>query len=241
MRTEADLAREAAAWLADQGWTDLYYEVCLDYQERGNHTIGDGRADIVATKTPSIESGYQRLAVVECKLGLSLELFAQGKRWLPFADVVWVAAPAGKRSEARDEAWALAREYYGLGVLEIGDSGIRERVKPREHHRSEDALLVSLQPEHKTHAAPGTNRGGQWSSFKRTADLVTKYVAEHPGCKIAEVVDALPSHHYRTKQSAISSITKAIKRGQIPGVKTGWKQGLQTTPVESSLLGDDSL
>lgn len=237
MIRESDIASAASEWLASEGWS-VYHEVSLDWQLRQRHALGDARADLVATRG-------EQVAVVEAKVALSFDLFAQAKRWNPYADLVWVAIPHGKRTDGRLEAFAIAREYYGVGVLEIGcepptpwekelgDSGhgnVRERVKPRAHRRAEDALLVSLEPEHQTHAAAGTNRGGQWTAFKRTATAIAKYVTEHPGCKIAEVVGAV-EHHYRSKASAVASLEKAIKRGQIPGVDRGWRQGLYPIAV----------
>ena len=223
MISEATLAASAAEWLRAEGW-ETYFEVSLEWKLRGAHPIGDARADIVGTR--DWRFGGRRVAVVECKAQLSFELFAQARRWLPYADCVWMAVPYAKRSEGRDEAFRLAREC-GLGVLELSDPDIvRERAQPTlEHIRSSGALLDSLCPEHKTHAQPGTNRGGQWTSFKRTADAIAAFVKANPACTIAEACAAV-EHHYRSKQSAIASITKAVKKGLIPGVETTIRQRL---------------
>jgi hypothetical protein len=232
MRTEAMLASAVSEHLRSEGW-DIFFEVGLAHHFlRGHgHIVGAARADIVAVRG-------EQIAVCECKLRDFLELFAQGKRWIPYTHLVWIAVPKAKRSDGRDEAYRLAREYYGLGLLEVGEDDIvKERVAPRTHPRSTDALFLSLDPQHKTSAAPGTNRGGQWTSFKRTAATLAEYVAKNPGCKLEEAIEALgpKAHHYASKRSAIDSLSMAIKRDQIPNVYSGWRRGLY--PTEQAARG----
>lgn len=231
MITEASVGAAAADWLRGEGWS-VYEEVSLEYQLRGKYDVGDARADLVGTRG-------ELLSVIECKIAISFELFAQAKKWLPFADVVWVAVPCGKRTDGRVEAFRVAREYYGIGVLELRDdgSGIAIRVGPRTHRRDHDALLVSLDPEHQKHASAGSPGGGQWTSFKRTASAVAAYVAKHNGCTLAEALEST-EHHYRNKKSAIAALSKAVKKGLIPGVVSGWRQRLY---IVGSQIGNQSI
>jgi hypothetical protein len=219
--SEADLARDVCLWLRDEGW-EIFHEVALDWKLRGKHAIGDARADIVAKRDGE-------LAVVEVKRDLSFELMAQGERWLPFANMVWIAVPRAQRSAGRDLAFRVVGKLR-LGLIEIDDTRIIARVGPHvRDHLESDALIDSLRPEHKTAAASGTSGGGQWSSFKETCAALKSFVEKHPGSKIEEAVGQI-RHHYSSNASASASLRKAIRNEQVPGVFPGWKKGLYPTP-----------
>ena len=238
MISEATLATSVAEWLRANAW-DTYFEVELsskarraEYKmRRGLDCVGLGRADIVATNG-------RLVAVAECKVVLGLDVFYQARRWAFYADRIWICVPAAKQTKARLAAFEMAREA-GFGVLEFADPGVvTETLAPRQtHERSDDGLLNSLCEEHKTCAAPGTNRGGQHTSFKRTAGLVAEYVAKHPeGAKVDEIV-AVVDHHYRRKSDALKGIASAAKAKLIPGVRVGWRQMLYPVDVAPAADG----
>lgn len=225
MITEASTAAAKAEQLRKDGW-QVYYEIVLDRHLRDRHELGDARLDIAATRG-------QTLATFEVKLGLGLEVFVQAKRWIPFSDEASIVVPAGQFTDVRREAYDLARNYYGLGVYEVElDGSVSERVRPRRHRRVDDALLVSLDPGHQTHAAPGTNRGGHFTPEKRTFEALARLVAENPRqYKIDEAV-RLIQHHYRTNADAESYLSKSIRKGLVPGVSFGWRQNLEPVEVQ---------
>jgi hypothetical protein len=232
MIRETDVGRDMAAHLEMQRW-DCYFEATLSPHDREQYGIGKSRSDIAATRG-------EWLLVVECKLTLSFELFAQAKKWQPLANGVAIAVPAGSLTEGRLEAFELCRVHYGLGVFEREDSGrIIERVVPRWHKRFSDALLSCLVPEHKTHAEPGTSSGGQFTPMKRTAAALAAYVAEYKGCTLGEAIDAI-QHHYRSRVIAETELTKAIRRGEVDGAFFGWKQRLWSTAKEAETGGVSS-
>ena len=227
MISEADIAAQVRTFLDENGW-ETYAEVQFA------HGLGtfEGRADLVATRLDTTET-EPHLSVVECKRELSFELFAQAARWQPFAHHVWIAFPYAKPSDGRREAFHIARDYYGFGILELQDrSGVVVRGHGNPNGNVCDHLLRSLRPEHKTYAAPGTNRGGQWSSFKETCGHLATHVAGNPGVKLEDAVVAI-RHHYRNKASAVSSLRKEIKKGHVPDVFFGWRQGLYPNAVSA--------
>jgi hypothetical protein len=217
--SEASLAATIKAYLEQDGWT-TYQEVCLSHAMQGKHNLGS-RADIVATRDGQI-------AVVECKLSLSFDLLRQAKQWQPFANIVWIAFPESKRTPGRNEACSIARDR-GFGILEVRDDRIHPWGSPRVQVEIDDALLVSLRPGHQTAAPAGTNRGGHFTSFAESCEHLAQYVAIHPGCKLAEAVSEI-RHHYASKSSAMGGFTRAIKKGWVANVYSGWKQGLYPTP-----------
>jgi hypothetical protein len=227
MITEAALAHEVRVYLETDGWT-TFQEVSLDWKKRGASPVGDGRADVVATRDGQI-------GVVECKGGPTFHLLAQARRWIPYANMVWIAVPYARMSEGRQEAFSIAREH-GFGILVVHDTEIRPRGSPVVRVHIDDALLVSLREGHKTHAAAGTNGGGQFTSFKETGAALAAYVAEHPACKLSEAVGAI-KHHYANKASAEAALRKMIKRGLVPGAHFGWKQGLYSTEEQARTGG----
>jgi hypothetical protein len=223
MISEAALAAAVVAYLEADGWT-AYQEVSLDYKLRGASVVGDGRVDIVVTRDG-------QLGVVECKGGLTFALLAQAKRWIPYAHMVWIAVPFARDSEGRREAFSIAREH-GFGILVVHDTEIRPRGSPTVRMSINDALLRSLRDGHKTSAEAGSNRGGQFTSFKETCEALRRYVTLNPGCKLAEAIAGI-KHHYGSKASAESSIRKMMRKGLVPGVYVGWKQGLFSSEEEA--------
>jgi hypothetical protein len=219
--SEVDIAASAAEHLRSEGW-DIFHEVSLEFQLRGRHPVGDHRADIVATRGDQI-------GVLEAKATLSFDLLSQAARWRDYAHVVWIVVPHAKMSDGRHEAFQIASRFYGFGVFECENGTITVKREPEVRDSIDPALLVSLRPEHKTSALAGSNSGGQWTSFKETGAKLASYVAEHPGAKLGEALAEI-QHHYGSKASAHASLAKMIKKGLVPGVYLGWKQGLHPTP-----------
>jgi hypothetical protein len=223
MISEAALAAAVMSYLELQGY-ETFQEVSLDWKRRGASPVGDGRADIVVLRDGQI-------GVVECKGTLSFELLAQAKRWIPYANMTWIAFPETRPSVGRDEAFSIARDA-GHGILQVRDDEIRAYGSPRVRTQINDALLISLRPEHKTAARAGSQAGSQWTSFRETCANLAAHVAANPGCKLAEAVAGI-KHHYGSTASAETSIRKMMRKGLVPGVYVGWKQGLFSSEEEA--------
>jgi hypothetical protein len=232
-KTESAVAAAVTAWLEGEGH-EVFSEVSIAWKLRaGAGDVGDGRADLVA-----IRGG--ELAVVECKASLSFDLFAQCERWLDYANRIWLAVPVAKASRGRSEAFRIARDFYGFGVLEVRDAVPGERspiviraaavLKEERDH----ALRTSLRSEHKTHAKAGSNTGGHFTSFKETCQALAGYVSKHPACTLDEALGAI-EHHYKTKASAANSLGPWIRKGKVAGVYQGWKGRLWSDPKSASV------
>jgi hypothetical protein len=239
-QTEAMLAAEVVAWLETSGWD--VYRSCRP---------GPGIADIVATLKPmllepdvgdgvrltgfddaslrSLTVDVPLVAVVQCKRELSFELLAQAEDWVPHAHIVWLAVQAAKRSPGRVMAKRLALKL-GLGVLEVDGGAVEVVAKAPVRADSEvlETLRLSLRPEHKTHAAAGSQGGGQFTSWKGTCAALRAFVSANEGCTMVEAVRGIV-HHYRSEKSAVSALSKWAHRGKIPGVVCGWKGRLWTS------------
>jgi len=223
-QTEAWIASEVRKHLEQQGM-DVYGEVTLEARDCA---FGENqRADLVAVRGDT-------LMVVECKRGF--ELLAQGRRWLPFANAVFIAVlSVYGQSIARREAVRLVREHYGFGLYVVGDEGVKRAVEPRPGARASEALLKALRPEHKVIGIPGSPGGGQWTTFKETCRNLQAFVREHEGCTLGEAIEGI-RHHYRSRHSAFTALGRCIDRGEIDGVHRGWRQRLWST-VEGAMRG----
>lgn len=96
---ETDLFIPVKNWLEECGY-EVFSEIENDY--RGN------RADIVGISGPVT-------AVVELKTTLSVDLIGQAIDWLPYANLVYVGIPRGKR-EINPHASRILR-HFGIGIL----------------------------------------------------------------------------------------------------------------------------
>lgn len=231
--SEADLAKVVIAWLRAEGWI-VFQEV----EHRGDI------ADIVATRDGKV-------AVIECKLHLNLEVLHQADRWLPRAHFAWAAVPERKTSS---DAWRFAQtacRSLGIGLLEVEsreryrqrDGGawtefetyvetkVQVRVLAMEQMKGGASLLATLQPEHQTYAEAGSPTGHRWTKFRATERDVMAFVKANPG-QFARAVLKVVSHHWKSKNPA-GTLLVLIRRGIVKGIRVEiGKGGARLFPVE---------
>lgn len=202
-RSEAEIARAVVQELASQGF-DTYEEVSTGY--------GGQRADIVAVRGPEI-------MVVETKQTVSLALLNQLLDWRGRAHRI-VGAVGGGKCRGAVEQFCRAE---GFGLWFVGFE-IDEVVAPRLHRRLGDYMTARLRkrlvPENRTgtaYAPAGTNRGGYYTPFRRTAHDLVNLVKAEPGISLRDALAKVP-HHYASTRSAVSALPGCIERGLIPGI-----------------------
>jgi len=217
--SEADVAAKAEAWLRDEGF-DVYREVAP--------CDGYARADLVGLRGGTTH-------VVECKTRLSLDVIEQAHGWVGRSEQVSVCVVS--RANASDRLPAVVLRTLGVGLLELNPMGgldyarVRVRIQPRWHRvrRDERHVRAALRPEHKIMGEAGTRNGGYVTPFRLWMRDVAKYVADHRGATVREIVDALP-HGYATAKSARECTWSAVERGLCPGVEFDGNGGLRPTP-----------
>jgi len=206
---ETDLAMKVIEWLTDQKW-DVYQEV----QVRGPI------ADIVAKQGPVIW-------IIETKMTLSLSVIGQAHEWLPWANYVSVAVPAGKRSMGFA---ANVLKTYGIGLLRVNQyeydwsSAVSEVRHPALRRNIGKEVLNALKEAHKTYAEAGNNQGRHWSPFKETCLQIYRYVRVNEGCTLKDVLNSV-NHHYATPASARSCIPKWAEAGKMEKIKVIKEKG----------------
>jgi len=207
MVTEAELAKPLIPWLEAQHWT-VYQEVqCSMY---------GAVADIVALQG-------NLSWVIEVKRSLTFALIEQATQWHGRARFVSVAVPSPKtRAKGRRIAENLL-EQMGIGLILIGDENWREPnqvIGPALRRRLYEGLAIAkfCTEQHKTWAEAGTAGSDHWTPFQQTARDVCRYVGEHPGCSLKELVDGI-DHHYNRDATARSCLARWLREGVIKGVR----------------------
>lgn len=209
IESETALGPPVISYLEQYGW-DVYQEVCF----RGS------AADIVG-----VQRG--RACIVELKRSLTFEVIAQALEWsrLGLAHWVWIAVPETRGSSAG--RWLAYRtcEREGVGVLVVElrpgyDVMATSRVQAALARRADPRPLIALlDPEQRARVAAGSNGGGRWTEFRRTAERVHRAVTEHPGILLKDLVAVL-DHHYANNKSARAHIAHWIDKGVIEGLET---------------------
>lgn len=191
---ETELAEQVIEWLHVQNW-NIYQEVKF----RGI----DGIADIVAER-------HGILWVVETKTAMSIEVLNQASAWpVHFRSI---AVPSAKRDSKRD--YRVARDYYGVGVIEVSKYDIVEKVKPPlylRHHRTAKRLLGQLTELHKTFAKAGSKGGSHLTPYKMTMMEIRRTVERQPGCTIEDLFAKHGSMHYANKSSFKGNVLKCLE------------------------------
>lgn len=193
--TEAEIAQAVMDELTSMGW-DCYPEVVLPH--------GMSRADIVAVRPFPFMPGRKMVHIVECKSSWTLSLLEQGLHRTRFAHFVSLASQ-GRCSFMYDRLCAERR----LGRIAIDShriprsGGFELLAEPGNQIRSKNKfaaewvkkLVDSLHPDMKNYRPGTTSAQGFSTPWRRTMDAAARFVADNPGCTVAEIVDSVPTHY----------------------------------------------
>lgn len=190
---EIELAEKIIEWLQAQHW-EIYQEV--EFRRLG------GRADIVAER-------HGILWIIETKMSLSLEVLNQATTWPVHYRSVGV--PKAKKSSKRD--YRVAKDYYGVGVIESSSYGVTEVVKPPLFLKNDKVaknMISQLTEQHKTFAKAGSNGGGYYTPYRNTMVTIREIVRKNPGCTVDEVFEICGKMHYASKGSFKGNALKCL-------------------------------
>lgn len=224
--SEQDLAKQAVEYFQERGF-GVYQEVSF---------FGAGYVDIVATLGPITW-------VVEVKKQMGIEVLAQARRSLPYANCVSVLTQEPKRNVITT-TWADIFDRAGVGLMVIRHHGGIETLKPYTHiseHRQDKYppesrtvqrnelyapfrrkvwphLRDSLREEHKTYAAAGSAAAKRYTPFKDTCNNLKARVEKQPGISLGDAL-AVIAHHYANTSSAKGCLSALIQAGNVPGIR----------------------
>jgi hypothetical protein len=117
-----------------------------------------------------------RLAIVEMKLGFSLELLLQAVERMRAADEVWLAVPATRRGRDRDPSVHRLCRLIGLGLMAVNVSRGRVEVlaepgpyRPRSDQRRRLRLLSEHAKRHGDPSPGGSSRQPIMTAYRQQA------------------------------------------------------------------------
>lgn len=191
---ETELAEPVIDWLLSQNW-NVYQEV--QFSRMG------GVADICAER-------HGILWIIETKTAMTIEVLNQASAWaVHFRSI---AVPKAKNGSKRD--YAVARDYYGVGVIEVSEHDVYEKMKPPlylRHHKTAQRLQAELTELHKTFAKAGSKSGGHLTPYKMTMMEIRSVVQRNPGCTIEDLFRKLGSMHYANRSSFKGNVLKCLE------------------------------
>ena len=190
---ETELAEPVIDWLQSQNWT-IYQEV--QFARLG------GVADICAER-------HGILWIIETKTAMTITVLNQASGWpVHFRSI---AVPKAIHDEKRD--YRVARDYYGVGVIEVSRNDIYETLKPPlflHHDKEAKRLLSQLTELHKTYAKAGSQSGNHLTPYKMTMFDIQRFVKGHPGCTIEDIFGEYGAMHYANKSSFKGNVLKCL-------------------------------
>jgi len=191
---ETELAELVINWLQSQNWI-VYQEV--EFLHMG------GIADICAER-------HGILWIIETKTAMSIEVLRQASAWpVHFRSI---AVPTALNSFKRD--YFVARDYYGVGVIEVSKSDIYEAEKPPlylRHDKTAKRLLSQLTELHKTFCKAGSRGGGHLTPYKMTMMDIKSTLQQNPGCTINDLFELHGPMHYANKSSFKGNLLKCLE------------------------------
>lgn len=224
--SEKELGKAVVDHYRANGWT-VYPEIC--------------DIDIVAVQeTPT---GKKTIGI-ECKKHFNLTVLAQAHDKKRHVDEMYVAVSRGWKDheqfgcmiarkfgfgvlfvdkkvkyspKADPPPWDSSKKYHEnmeLRSTKTATYEVSEEVQPILEPRKIFRLDKMLTPEAENFAEAGQFGAKHWTLFKKTASALTVYVKENPGKSMKEAIGNI-EHHYRSYESARSSLSKAIRDGFI--------------------------
>ena len=191
---ETELAEPVIDWLQIQNW-NVYQEV--EFVHLG------GVADICAER-------HGILWIIETKTAMSIEVLRQASGWP--VHYRSIAVPKAINSYKRD--YFVARDYYGVGVIEVLENDIHEAGRPPlylKNHKMAKRLLSQLSELHKTYCKAGSKGGGHLTPYKMTMIDVKNTLQRHPGCTVDDLFKIHGPMHYANKSSFKGNILKCLE------------------------------
>lgn len=129
-----------------------------------------------------------RLAVVELKLGFTLDLLLQAVDRLQLADEVWLAVPATRRGRDRDRRVHRLCRLIGMGLLAV--DVVRDRVEvlaepgpyqPRPNHRRRARVLSEHARRVGDPSPGGSSRQPIMTAYRQQALACAAVLQAEPG------------------------------------------------------------
>ena len=197
---ELELAKIVVSYYTENNFS-VYKEV----------TDGNKRADIV-----SVKEGIT--TVIEVKKRLGFNVIQQALYWSNRANYIYIAVPKFKRSYYLNTICSILGylKYKNIGLILIDKDKLNFQYNPILNKNIKNGIDKFLLEGQKDFIEAGTS-SKYWTRFKDTELKIKEFLLEHPQSTIREIVTGI-EHHYSSKNSAISSIKKAIDKGWINGV-----------------------
>jgi len=153
--------------------TTLYAPVKRFLEARGYEVKGEVcGCDVVALRQGAPET----VAVVELKLGLTLDLVLQGVDRMALADEVWLAVAATARGRIRDKRVVRLCRLLGFGLLAVDAARGRVEVlaepapyRPRKSPRRRERVVREHRDRHGDPMAGGSTRLPVMTAYRQRA------------------------------------------------------------------------
>jgi hypothetical protein len=165
--------------------TALYSPVKRFLEELGFQVKGEvNGCDIVAVR----DGEPPRLAIVEMKLGFSLDLLLQAVDRLRAADEVWLAVPATRRGRDRDPCVHRLCRLIGLGLMAVNATHDRIEIlaepgpyTPRSDQRRRGQLLSEHTRRRGDPSPGGSTRQPVMTAYRQQALACAVALQAGPG------------------------------------------------------------
>ena len=207
---ETEYAEEVVEWLENRDW-EVFKEV---------EAPKSGRVvDIYAIQGP--RDRVRDSWAVEVKTGFTLRLMEQAHYWRRHANKVSVAFPSGIDSRTYTFGRKVCSEF-GMGVFEVVEGNNAPMYAKKKAHPS-DGHVATFPPLHEEqkHYDAGNADNEHFSKFEEFGRRLTEHVKEHEGISLPQAIDEL-DHHYKSKESAYSTLKRAIRNRALPDLKIEW-------------------
>lgn len=213
---ETAYAKKVVEWLENRDW-EVFKEVEAPRDKRV--------VDIYAIKGD--KERPRNTWAIEVKTGFTLRVMEQASFWKRHAHQTSVAIPADIDSRTYDFGRRVCTEF-GLGVIEVVeyDNGPAFAKRVQHSKSSGVATFPTLHEKQKEYEA-GNADNDHYSKFDQFSDRLVEYVGEHPGASLRRAITDL-DHHYKSEDSAYTTLKRAIKNRAIPKLIIEWRH---STPL----------
>lgn len=181
-------------------------KVYREVTAKGSKGGGTKRVDLL------IEDNNIFIAI-EVKLNFNLTVIHQAWTWKQKSHYSYICIPSSKNTSLKSFSKQLCLDY-GIGIIEVNKKGEIKITQESTYNTSPNLPLIYNE---QLSGDSGIKSAEHITPFKMTVKYIIDYLKINGESDLNMIIDNI-NHHYKSKQSAKSSIIKMIDLGVIKDI-----------------------
>lgn len=156
------------------------------------------------------------ITTIETKLLLNLKVIEQAYINKDFSNCSYVAVPEKSWNSSKTSMMRTLLSSLNIGLITVDDfQHVKIVISPTPILPKKKLMLYD---EQKSYSSAGSSGCPIFTPFKKTVENIKEYITKNGSSNVYTIMTSI-EHHYKTNQSAISSIRRYARKGILKGIK----------------------